>query len=289
METLTLAAAEDTDYATAGGRQAYLTQRALRVVQLAGWADLVAADMLAGRYVLDIGAPTRAHYRTLHRGEPFWYCVGFGDSRGGGDLVADLVDEDVPDLLDSAGAAAVLPREHFPFAPSMTVDGVRHLVETGNLNFLYGSRRQRLLFQAEVDYVAAQRRARALAHHGDLQDAVRAADVAEAARVQWAAVRDRLPDVHPRPGADLTPLPAPVVLPALAQPRALRLRRALFLADGAGWLSYLHPVDDGDAYAVEVRGVRREVPADGVLPYVLGVGDGTGGAGRLVAYREGLG
>jgi hypothetical protein len=289
VETLTLAAAEDTDRAAAGGRQTYLALRALRVVQQAGWADLVAADMLAGRYVLDVGTPTRPHYRTLHRGEPFWYCVGFGDACGGGDRVADLVDEDVPDLLDSAGAAAIIPRELFPFAPSMTVDGVRHLVDTGNLYVVYGLHRRRLLFRAEVDYVAAQRRARALAHHGELQAAARAADVAEEARAQWAAVRNWLPDVHERDGADLRPRMAPVVLPAVQQPRAPRLRRALFLADEAGWLSYLHPVDDGEAYVVEVRGVRRQVPADAVLPYVLGVGDGFGGAGRLVAYREGLG
>lgn len=268
--------------------EAWARLRALKVIDDEGWARVVALDLAEGRHVL---ALDDGHYRTLLTSEVYWWGVGAGDSQGGhGDLVTVVRDEPVPELLTLAEAARRIPSVSQWGAlrdDVMTPEGVSYSVQSGDLYAVYGTRRLRHVFAAQVDYVAAQRRRRALEREGGSLAA--AERRVRRTRAAWLEVRRSLPDVQRTAGLaeDVTPRPSPTPLPVVGALEPKRRTRALMIAHQLGWLTYVQPLPD-DRHLIEVDGLQRELPGPGVLPYVLGFGDARQMGGR-VAYREDLG
>jgi hypothetical protein len=261
----------------------YRELRALHTGAVAGWYEYLGGDTgPAGWYLLRVGATVRR----LVRGEGFWWVQGVADGHQRGQLIAALAGEALPELLTVEQAAARLPHEVGD--GTMAAAGVRYHMRQGVLYPLTGPNRVQLLFAAQVDAIAATRRARVSGSRGDKAAATRANAV-------WRDLRAGLP-----PAATLEDLTAPdgyvparVVLPVPeGVPEATRRTQALMLVHRLDLCVYSHPHPDDGAYLVLVgdgsdRTVERWVPARGVLPWALGLADRHGCGARLL-YRPGL-
>lgn len=275
--------------------------RALYAVTVGeGLVGYVAGDLGPAVHILDVAAVgSRSHYRHLIRDEPGWWSVGVADVMGVGDVVLEAMAEPVPELITPAEAAGLLPamdRWGKLTGKVMSVDGIEHNVTRGSLYPLYSHTPSRTLwlFAAQVAAEAARRR--------------NADDADELAR-EWFAIRSLVPDairpealrydVSARPSVD--PLPLPALKSTNRRPMPTRWTDAMMLADKAGLVRFIGPVEDGSlAYRTEVPGigrvlVRRDVPGEHVLAWLLGVADGLEAAGHgecnadRVAYRAWLG
>ena len=245
--------------------------RALQTAVQEGWCRYVAGNNHADKYTLEVlGAPETAAVpggqRDLLRGEAFWYVLGLGDCFGQGDLV--LTPLEVPALYTMTQAAEVIDR---------TYNGVDHLMDKGQLYIAYPGGTRKLV-AAQVDAFAAEG-----------TPAAAGLDVTwRELRAQWP-VATRYADLasyEPLPTDVNAELPVPTDLPEQHR-RAL----ALTLASEAAMLRYLWLDAPEDRFAVAHRiageRIERVLPGVGVLPYTLGVADGTRHA-DVVAYRPGL-
>ncbi len=289
---------------------AYADLRALRTVGEAGWAAYLATNPADDRHVVMIPFRPGQAPRTLWRGEAFDWCDGLCVAAGGGDRVARLADEEVPELVRVADAARMIPAASGRGGPWLSPQGVAWNVNAGNLYALYGRYRDRWLFEAQVRSEALDRRVRAAertvqaaARAGEDADA-RAAQrdlgrlmkAAETAQREWLQIRRLLPPPS-RPSAaevSLRPKPSPDPLPIDPALHGVTQRvAALMVADGQGWIEYRHPTADSTGYVVRVDDgaggrVERTLSHEAVLPWLLGVADWYGRA-DLVAYRPDLG
>lgn len=289
---------------------AYADLRALRTVNDAGWAAYLATNPTDDRHVVMMVGRGVAP-RTLLRGEAFAWCDGLCAAAGGGDRVARVAAEPVPELVKVSDVGRMIPASDGRGGrggPWLSRQGVAWNVNAGNLYCLYGRGKSKWLFMAQVKSEALERRVRTAERA--TRDAARAGEVAGAraaqrelaalmrqaddAQAAWLEVRRLLPPPS-RPSAAevaLRPKPSPNPLP-ISESKSGVTRRvdALMIAHEQGWLEYLHPSVDNTRYAVRVgtgRRARREIPYDAVLPWVLGVADWHGRA-DLVAYRPDLG
>lgn len=294
-----------------GTEAAYAQLRALAVADLEGWCRYVAGRPAEGRHVLELARPRgRNVYRTLERGEAFWWALGLGDGCGQGQLVDAVLAEPVPGLVSTADAAAMMAavdRWGNRTGPAMSAEGIKHNITSTRLYPLYGAQRFRYLFTAQTD---AERLAREvaqlerLAHLAASEGNERAArtyqsqlaqaqPMAERAHLAWLDLRHTLPPNTPidAVAVDVRPLASPSPLPIRAQGAGEAQVQALRIGDRRGWFVYDHPGDGLFTVTVTDAGgapVEREVPTEGVLPWVLGVADWNNAA-HLVAYRAGLG
>lgn len=274
---------------------AYADLRGLRTVADSQWIAYLATYPADDRHVvlpLRLGrgwAP-----RTLLRGEAYQWCEGLCWAAGGGDLVARVADEALPELVAMADVPGMIPAvdgRGGKGGPWLTRQGVAWNVNAGNFYTLYGrGRRSRWLFADQVRAEAAERRVQAAARAGATKRRLAALVEQEgAARAKWLEVRKLLPPPT-RPAAaevDLRPKPSPDPLPiGQGLPGVTRRVEALMVAADAGWLEYLHP--DGDVYVVRIAGAEVRVGEDAVLPWLLGVADWHCRA-DLIAYRPDLG
>lgn len=301
-------------------RPVYMELRALRVFHDEGLGDYVAGDLSARIHVVNL--PT-SRYRTLIKGEAFWWVLGFADAVGHGAEITALQNEELPELLSVHEAARLIPTtDRWGGAKNahMTADGITHNITAGRLYPLYGPYRVRWLFADQVRSEAAARRAGAAqaaerqqrAEVGRLGGdkkttpaklagarraldsaalrAKEAAAEAEVERARWAATRGLFPDAVRIDdlSSDVRPDPSPDPLPiAAGQSEQRRRQRAMFIGAELGWWSDFHPEDDG-SFVVTMDRLSRAVPAEGVLPWVLGVADAKGNPGAI-AYRDDLG
>lgn len=273
-------------------RPRLLQLRALRVVDVEGWARYVAGDLGTDRHILQLGDGSARH---LTHGEAWWWALGLADGYGHGHLIARLEQEQQPGLLTVVEAASHLPQGQRG-GDSMTLKGMEHLIRVGQLYTIYGPGHVRWVFAAQVQAIAAARYADRDPTDQHLRDTARAAQSA------WAAIRSQYPpavrvvDLAENPSP--TPSPEPLPIPA-AYKAPQRQLHALMVAHNEGWITYHRPASEGEArgYVVTVTGVgvggvvgpiQRLIPPAGVLPWVLGVADYRGQS-KVVAYRDGLG
>lgn len=262
-----------------GSRGAWLTLRVLREVHTRRWARYVGQPdngRARGHHLLNLADNGLAHLRLLlaipsfwssprHPGEVWYWGQGFAAARRQPRALDGLLGERVR-VLDIPTAAKRL---------GLTPEGVGYQIRTGKLYPIYvvdeqDHRTRRMVFAAQVS--AQLGRATA-----------------------WRDIRTLLPD-QPRLNAtadDLTVRPSPAPLPVsrdLATP--YRQREALALAHELGWLRF--EGSSGSVFTASVlpgprRNLRVELPAPAVEPWLLGLGDGLGGQGSMVAYRPDLG
>ena len=270
-------------------RESYRDLRALRVAADAGWCTYVAGDLPVWTHVVAVTpapgsrrAPAPV-YRTLTRGEPYWWALGLADAHGAGETVLQLEREKLPQLVAVAEAAAMLPakdRWGTVSDEAMTVDGVTYNINGGRLYPVYGLGRARLLF---ADQIAAEQATRA----GTTTKA--GEEKALRARQKWMRLRARFPPdmrLHAL-DFDVTPVPSPDPLPirtSLSDDR--RRTQALIIGERNRWFQFQYL--DNDQFVVMVGRQKRTLPGAGVLPWVLGMADFRGESVKI-AYREDLG
>jgi hypothetical protein len=291
-------------YQAAGGVEAVYHQlRALRIAHDEGWCEYVAADLAEARHVLGLSTG----YRTLIRGEAWWWCRGLAAGYGRDQLVLDVLGEQMPELLTTADAAKRIPavdRWSTQRGPWMSSDGIAYQVNKGTLYPLYGPGRLRYLFVDQVDALALGKTGEVLTKQGQTRAQLRAIDEAQTeadtARQRWLKIRALLPPLVRLGSAavevDVTPRPSPRPLPVPKETtERSRRAQALMIGNREGWFRFVHPPldDDTDPYVVEVVDadgdtVQLGLPHEGVLPWLLGIAD-RHGQGAKVAHRPGLG
>lgn len=285
-----------------GVHAAFLELAALRAVDDAGLARYVAGEPAEARHVMALPrSDGSVRYRTLWRNEAAAWCDGFACAAGQPDLIPSVAALPMPTLLTIAAAAIRIQSSASTGGASMTVQGVHHLIATGQLYPLYGRKDtgeglERYLFADQVKVIVAHRRGLTATSKAQISRWQRAE---EAAQAQWLTVRRRLP-APIRTGmvdVDIRPLPSPDPLPLHqdARPTARSLDglvTGLMAAHNRGWLRYLYPAEDGRSFVVAVdqpAGERqRSLPQARVLAWLLGVADWHEHP-ELVAYRPDLG
>lgn len=288
-------------------RDVWSELRALTIVNDQGWAEYTAGDLGPREHIVRL---SDGRYRTLCRGEAWWWARGLADVHGQGALLDSVAVEPLPKLVTLEQAAAAIPpmdRLGRSSGPAMTVDGIVRNIGSDRLYPFYPHPRQKLLFRAQVDY-ESRRRNRTIAEIRTGRDASDRTNQATARALRhWLDIRQGLPPLQriSALAVNVSPQPSPDPLPiAAAFNGPKRCRHALILAEKLGWLTFRSD-DGGNVITVEGRdgtSVERSVPnartaTPGVLPtagalaYVLGVADGQTDrkASKRIAYREGLG
>lgn len=207
------------------------------------------------------------HHRIVYRGEVWWWLRGFAAGRGHGEVLDTLTGERPPQmcLVDDALASRL----------GLSVHGLRHRVDNDRLYAVYvvDETDHRVRRHIPAPQVAALTRP------------------TSATEKRWDEVRALLPD-QPRPehiSERITPRPSPDPLPVGRGLRTpVRQREALALARELGWVAEFRTEVDR-SFAVTLPGESQRLPVTAVEPFLLGLGDGLGGLGRLVAYRDDLG
>lgn len=255
-----------------GVRGAWLALRALHAVTTGtGWMRYVAnVDRTAGAHVLDIRQQDERlpHHRAIYRGEVWWWLRGFAAGRSQGAVL---------DALTGERPAQVLPVDDaLAERLGLSVHGLRHRVDNDRLYAVYvvDETDHRVRRHIPASQVAALTRP------------------SVATEKRWAEVRALLPD-QPRPESiseRITLRPSPSPLPVGRGLRTpVRQREALALAREHGWISEFRAQADRSFVVTLPAGELYRLPTTAVEPFLLGLGDGRGGLGRLVAYRDDLG
>lgn len=256
--------------------------RALRALIDAGLIDYLGGNRPAGNHLVRV----RRHgfTRLLRRDykinvghgkvrvdEAYWWSLGFADAAGRG---AELVERDfaMPALVSTAEALEVYHAAGTP----LTEDQVRRTLTRGGKLYPFYPLASRV--RLSRDQVAA--------------------DSDAAARARWADLERTLPPVV---GEDLVrgyvPDPSPDPLPIgpvtdAGMTEARRRILALRIGHGEGWFHHEFSDAPADVYSSDTAGpdgdVSRDLPGEGVLPWVLGHADWHHQA-DMVAYRAGLG
>lgn len=289
---------EETNHMAADGVDEYLLASwqqllAVRSVEVQGLAVQAAADLAEGVHVIqDAG---RGDYCTVDRGEVDWWSVGYADGRdGAGDLVLEAMTVPLPEMVPPEEAADLLSsvdRWGIRRGEAMSVDGIRYMIQTGVLYPLYGLRRRRSLFMAQVTAVAAAREVKVLERDPATKPAtlVKARRAADRTWRRWEQILELLPELPRRPDtlpAAARPQPSPDPLPIRGVAMSTKAHRALLRGHDLGWFDYR-----GVEQPVKIAGVKRDLqglPPISVLAWVYGVGFALG-EGYRVAYRDGQG
>lgn len=271
---------------------AFRDRRAARTLHLEGLAHYEAGNLHTGEHVLsllDMKGVSRT--RWLLNGETYWWARGLAAGTSTDALLAAIPDEEMPTLVTPAEAAERIPHADGPNPDSapMSRAGVRHNVMTGNLYPMYGERRVLWLFDLQVTALAAERNVLVAQARGSAGRTVAGLRVkADRARAAWFAMRAGFPPAFRIAdlAMDVTPASGNPLAVPLSDTRFGQRFAALQVARKHGWCQLNYPIEGG-GYLPTVGGEPVELPAEGILPWVLGRADAHG-KGHLVAYRPGL-
>lgn len=266
--------------------QAALRRRwALHIGASRNWFGIHGADQPTGRWLLSI----HGHWRELRLyretswsghwpsavDELFWWIQGVADARGEGDAVRGFLA--VPELLNPVETAHILGASgqvwlttrlsYLRRRTGPLSDRDRALLDLARMQLYVGQRDRR--------YFGAQ--ARAIAGDTD-------------AAAEWAVLAPQLPVPGPIdnvPGYTEPTGPVPGKLPIHGRNETLKRHQALAIASTHEWLTHNATDPTTDTYEVTLPDKQiRHLPADAVLPWVLGVAD-QHNQPHLVIYREG--
>lgn len=232
-----------------------------------------------GRFLLECAirdnGDTVRWTRILDGEEILGYARGRLAAAGLHDLIPDSVE--LPVMLDVDEAAGSFTTAHNKRtgASHLTRDGIISRISNGRLEVVYLKRRERALFKQEID---------ALKH-----------DAVEGAMTRWQQTRDKfgltlrveITAAHyPSPGDNLAIDPT--------KPFIVNAANLVQTADHEGWFRSHAPLDpdagnDAVFHIPNIGGAPADVPAEHVMPWLLGVADHYGpDAAKLIAYRPGL-
>ncbi len=249
-------------------------------------------DRSTGKHIIQVSGSLdrRSHGHEIFRNEARHRLEGLALAQANPNTVRRFLaldDEPVPTMLLVREAAeripSVDPHGYRRGKDRSTLAGMEVMFRAGLLYPVYGPDQARRLFAIQVEAVAADRVARALARdarlaaeagkaHQRLDERAATAQMnAEEAEGRWAELEKLLP-----PAIALPRIYGPA-FPPRRHHRTVVAARLAALATGTaeGWFDFKHPTETGDGYVVDVPvgawdPLRREVPAAGVLPWVEG-------------------
>lgn len=265
--------------------------RSLAISIDTGLINYVGLDRSTGKHIIQVAGSLhrRSHGHEIFRNEARHRLEGLALAQANPDTVRrflTLDDEPVPAMLLVREAAdripSVDPHGYRRGQPTSTLSGMEVMFRAGLLYPVYGPDQARRLFVAQVEAVAADREARALARDARLaaeagrahqrldgRAAVAQAN-AEGAEARWGELAGLLP---PATALPRTYGPA---FPPRRHHRTVVAARLEALATGTReeWFTFKHPTETG-GYVVDVpvgarEPLRRVVPGVGVLPWVEG-------------------
>lgn len=256
----------------AGAAEAWVRLRAIRTLVDRGWVEY-GGVWRWHHHVINLPDGVQ---RVLDRDEAYWWALGFADARRVGQEIKAVQAEVAPDII---------PLSQIVEDYGENMHTARQLWRSGKLYRLWLKTRSVHIFRAQ--YVV-------LLESWAMSKGVLSQE--QLARVPalietWSRIQELIPALPDGVGEqapiDLSAWQPPVIGAATGYDRNLQ---ALSIGgtDHEGWFDYLACEDQRYRLRVSLdndRDISRALPHDGVLAYVLGIGDGHG-HGSLATYQQ---